>query len=102
MAGDSYQEGGNSLCDNIKYVVSTCALILSIVLIMGLIFNEQTSLAQDVHPALAFITGWVAIIWLTMVEGSQGSFVGLAPIHVPQYNPIRIDILLHVNVPYRF
>jgi silicon transporter len=81
---DSSSQGKGPL-DMIKYVVSTLALILSIILIMGLIFNEQTTLSRDVHPAMAFVVGWVAIIWLTMVEGSQGSFVGLAPIHVSLY-----------------
>jgi hypothetical protein len=51
---------------------------LSITL-MGLIFTDQTTLARDVHPGLAFCTLWISVLWLTMVEGSQGSLVGLAP-----------------------
>jgi silicon transporter len=60
---------------------STCLLIFSIVIIMGLIANKQTKLAQDVHPALAFVLIWVMIIWLSFVEGGQASLVGLAPIN---------------------
>jgi silicon transporter len=71
---------GTSPLDYIKYVISTCALIFSITLIMGLIFTDQTTLARDVHPGLAFCTLWISVLWLTMVEGSQGSLVGLAPV----------------------
>jgi hypothetical protein len=71
---------GTSVLDYVKYVISTCALIFSIVLIMGLIFTDQTTLARDVHPGLAVCTLWISVLWLTMVEGSQGSLVGLAPV----------------------
>jgi silicon transporter len=71
---------GNSVLDYVKYVVSTCALVFSISLIIGLIFTDQTTLSRDVHPGLAFCTLWISVLWLTMVEGSQGSLVGLAPV----------------------
>jgi hypothetical protein len=47
-----------------------------------LIFTDQTTLARDVHPGLAFCTLWISVLWLTMVEGSQGSLVGLAPVEL--------------------
>jgi silicon transporter len=71
---------GKSFLDYVKYVISTCALIFSIALIMGLIFTDQTTLARDVHPGLAVCTLWISVLWLTMVEGGQGSLVGLAPV----------------------
>jgi silicon transporter len=71
---------GTSVLDYVKYIISTCALIFSITLIMGLIFTDQTTLARDVHPGLALCTLWISVLWLTMVEGSQGSLVGLAPV----------------------
>jgi silicon transporter len=71
---------GTSVLDYVKYVVSTCALIFSITLIIGLIFTDQTTLARDVHPGLAICTLFISVLWLTMVEGSQGSLVGLAPV----------------------
>jgi hypothetical protein len=43
---------------------------------MGLISNEETKLSREMHPALAFVAIWGAIIWLTMVEGGQASLVG--------------------------
>lgn len=63
-----------------KYVYSTCLLIFSTVIVMALIFSENTKLAQEVHPAFAFVLIWIAIIWLSMVEGGQASLVGLPPI----------------------
>lgn len=63
-----------------KNVYSTCLLIFSITIVMGLIFTKQTSLSQDVHPVLAFFVIWLACLWLSVVEGGQASFVGLQPV----------------------
>jgi len=68
-----------------KATYSVILLIFSIVLIQGLIFNEQTKLSSEVHPALAFVVLWGAVGWLTMVEGGQGSLVGLAPVNRELY-----------------
>ena len=67
-------------CTLFKNVYSTCLLIFSTVIIMGLIFNSSTKLSSDVHPALAFVAIWGGVLWLSMVEGGQGSLVGLAPV----------------------
>jgi len=68
-----------------KQIYSTIALIFSIVCIMALIAKEMTGLSQDAHPAVAYIAIWVAILWLTMVEGGQASLVGLAPVNPELY-----------------
>ena len=68
-----------------KRVYSVVLLIFSVICIMALIFNKMTGLSKDVHPALAFILIWVAILWLTMVEGGQASLVGLAPVNPDLY-----------------
>jgi len=68
-----------------KQIYSTIALIFSIVCIMALIAKEMTGLSQDTHPAVAYIAIWVAILWLTMVEGGQASLVGLAPVNPELY-----------------
>jgi len=68
-----------------KGVYSTILLIFSIVIIMGLIATQQTNLSADFHPALAYVFIWVAIFWLTMVEGGQASLVGLAPVNAELY-----------------
>lgn len=52
---------------------------------MGLIAQRQTHISSDVHPAVAFILLWFSILWLSMIEGGQGSLVGLAPIHAELY-----------------
>jgi len=68
-----------------KQVYSVALLIFSIVSIMGLIAKGYTTLAADVHPAVAYIMIWVAILWLTMIEGGQASLVGLAPVNPEIY-----------------
>jgi hypothetical protein len=63
----------------------------------GLLFSEQTTLSNDVHPGLFFATlWWVSVLWLTMVEGSQGSLVGLAPVDRELYNQGVTSNLLQV------
>jgi silicon transporter len=68
-----------------KWVYSTIALIFSCVIIMVLIFDEASSLGKDVHPGLAVVVFWAAVLWLTMVEGSQASLVGLPPVDKELY-----------------
>mmetsp|Transcript_42243 Transcript_42243/g.49359 ORF Transcript_42243/g.49359 Transcript_42243/m.49359 type:complete len:521 (-) Transcript_42243:217-1779(-) len=68
-----------------KYAYSTCLLVFSVTLIMGLIATEQTSLSQGAGPVGAYFAIWGGIIWLTMVEGTQGSLVGLAPVNPELY-----------------
>jgi Silicon transporter len=69
----------------IKSVFSSALFIFSLASIMGLIFTSQTKIAEVIHPALAFFVLWGAAIWLTMIEGSQASIVGLAPINRELY-----------------
>jgi len=76
---------GNSPFDLFKKFYSTCLLIFCTVFLMGLMFSGQTRLAADVHPVLAFFVFWGLIIWLNMVEGGQGSLVGLAPVNFDLY-----------------
>jgi len=73
------------ILNTFKSIYSVALLIFSIILIQGLIFLKQTKLSSEVHPALAFIALWSAIGWLTMVEGGQGSLVGLAPVNRKLY-----------------
>jgi len=68
-----------------KMFASTCLLIFSITIVMGLIFTRQTGLSQDSHPAVAFVVLWVMLIWLSFVEGGQASLVGLHPINSELY-----------------
>jgi hypothetical protein len=52
---------------------------------MGLIAQRQTRISADFHPALAYTFIWISILWLSMIEGGQGSLVGLAPINPELY-----------------
>ena len=52
---------------------------------MAAIFEQVTQLSQDVHSALAFVVIWVAVIWLSMVEGEQAALVGLGPVDKELY-----------------
>jgi silicon transporter len=72
-------------CMYFKNFYSTCLLIFSITIIMGLIFSGQTRIASEIHPALAFVLIWGAVLWLAMVEGGQGPIVGLPPVDVDLY-----------------
>ena len=52
---------------------------------MSGIFTEQTLLAKDVHPSFAFILFWFLILWLAVMEGGQGSLVGLQRVDKERY-----------------
>jgi len=68
-----------------KSIYSMILLIFSVVMIMALIAKEQTKLSDESHPVAAYFLIWVAILWLTMVEGGQASLVGLAPVNRELY-----------------
>src|SRR5210317_62139 len=70
----------NPTVEAVKNVISTCALIFSCTLIGGLIFTDQTNIAQNVHPGLAAVLLVFTLCWLSVVEGGQASLVGLAPV----------------------
>jgi len=80
-------DGGAKLnaITNTKYVLSSAILIFAIVNIMFIIFDDNTKLAKDVHPALACVLIWLSVIWLAMLEGGQGALLGLPPIDKELY-----------------
>mmetsp|Transcript_12174 Transcript_12174/g.18541 ORF Transcript_12174/g.18541 Transcript_12174/m.18541 type:complete len:554 (+) Transcript_12174:105-1766(+) len=77
--------GTSSAWDWIKISYSVCLLIFSIVIVFALMFNEETKISQDVHPAAAVVIMWGGIIWMSMVEGGQCSMVGLPPVNRELY-----------------
>eukprot|EP00550_Attheya_septentrionalis_P009134 CAMPEP_0198285646 /NCGR_PEP_ID=MMETSP1449-20131203/4894_1 /TAXON_ID=420275 /ORGANISM="Attheya septentrionalis, Strain CCMP2084" /LENGTH=504 /DNA_ID=CAMNT_0043983133 /DNA_START=164 /DNA_END=1678 /DNA_ORIENTATION=+ len=84
-----------------KNTYSTCLLIFSIVIIMGLVFNSETQLSSDVHPVLAFFLIWGAILWLSMVEGGQGALVGLTPINRDMYSDTHPTTYKCTEIAYK-
>jgi hypothetical protein len=69
----------------VKSIFSVCLLSFCVVSSMGLIFTKQTKISSAVDPAVAFVATWVTVVWLTMIEGSQASIVGLAPVNRELY-----------------
>jgi silicon transporter len=68
-----------------RQVYSTLLLIFSTVLVMAVIFDENTKIAEDFHPVVAFALLWIGLLWLSMVEGGQASLVGLPPVDTDLY-----------------
>ena len=95
------QEGTtSSFGKRFREVYSTALLIFCTVLICAAIFTAQTNLSSEVHPSLAFVVLVLALIWLSMVEGSQASLVGLPPVNVDLYkesHPTTYKIMQIVN-----
>ena len=52
----------------IKMAYSMVLVIFSAVIVMGLMFNEDTKISNDVHPALAVVVFWLGILWMSMVS----------------------------------
>ena len=69
----------------VKYTYSLILLGFCIMLILSGIFARETPLAQASHPFVAFGVMWVLILWLGILEGGQGSLVGLQPIDKTLY-----------------
>jgi silicon transporter len=69
----------------IKYAYSLALLIFSVIVVMAAIFSEQTKVAENISPILAFFVIWFLIIWLAMMEGGQGCLVGLQPVDKDLY-----------------
>jgi silicon transporter len=77
-------EGGGAF-KIFKEIYSTILLIFCTVIVVTLVVNRDTTLSDNLHPVAAFIILWVAIIWLSMVEGGQASLVGLPPVEMELY-----------------
>ena len=100
MIGGNKMGGVSKPIKLFKEVYSTALLIFSSVIVIALIFDNQTKVSQEAHPSVAFICLWLAIIWLSMVEGGQASCVGLPPIDMDLYkdsHPTSYKIMKIVN-----
>lgn len=81
-------------------VYSTVLLIFCTVIIMTAIFTDNTTIAKNVHPIVAFVLLWLGLAWLSMVEGGQASLVGLPPVPMDLYkdsHPISHKIMIVIN-----
>ena len=66
-----------------KEIYSTCLLIFCSIIVLTVIFEENTTLSQFSSWA-AFFVFWIALYWLSMVEGGQVRTV-LQSIHLCCY-----------------
>ena len=64
----------------VKYTVSFCFMAVCLLFITRGIFRRETAVAMGAGPVVAFSVMWILIAWLGMLEGGQGSLVGLQPI----------------------
>jgi len=83
-----------------KDIYSTALLIFCTVVVSGVIFDRNTWVSQDAHPWVAYITLWVALAWLSMVEGGQAALVGLPPVNMDLYkdsHPTTHKIMTIIN-----
>lgn len=85
------QEGNSDKGKGINYfkifkdVYSTLLLIFCTVIVTAVIFDNNTKVAKEAHSSVAYIVLWLALAWLSMVEGGQASLVGLPPIDMNLY-----------------
>mmetsp|Transcript_26925 Transcript_26925/g.74013 ORF Transcript_26925/g.74013 Transcript_26925/m.74013 type:complete len:531 (+) Transcript_26925:69-1661(+) len=67
-----------------KEIYSTCLLIFCSIIVLTVIFENNTKLSEKSSWA-AFFVFWIALYWLSMVEGGQASLVGLPPVNMELY-----------------
>lgn len=68
-----------------KYTASLSLLIYCLYLIIRGILARQTPMAQSTNPVLALLCMGILLFWLGVLEGGQGSIVGLQPINPQAY-----------------
>mmetsp|Transcript_13769 Transcript_13769/g.34603 ORF Transcript_13769/g.34603 Transcript_13769/m.34603 type:complete len:529 (-) Transcript_13769:426-2012(-) len=82
-----------------KEIYSTLLLIFCSVIVLTVIFQNNTKLSAKSSWA-AFFIFWIALYWLSMVEGGQASLVGLPPVDMHIYkksHPTTHKIMAVIN-----
>jgi len=82
-----------------KEIYSTLLLIFCSIIVITVIFQNNTKLSEKSSVA-AFFVFWIALYWLTMVEGGQASLVGLPPVDMELYkksHPTTHKIMTVIN-----
>jgi hypothetical protein len=69
----------------LKKVGSLALLCFSVYLIMAAIFTRQTKVSHATGPIVASGIMWSLVLWLGLMEGGQGSLVGLQPVDKALY-----------------
>ena len=84
-----------STVEAFKQFYSMGLIIFSIIIVIALMFTENTKMAADAHPVVALVVMTLGVTWMSMVEGGQCSMVGLPPIDRELYkesHPITYQI----------
>lgn len=82
-----------------KEIYSTLLLIFCSIIVITVIFQNNTKFSQSSSWA-AFFVFWIALYWLSMVEGGQASLVGLPPVDMELYktsHPTTHKIMAIIN-----
>lgn len=82
-----------------KEIYSTCLLIFCSIIVLTVIFEKNTKISEATAWG-AFFLFWIALYWLSMVEGGQASLVGLPPVDMELYkesHPTTHKIMAIIN-----
>jgi len=82
-----------------KEIYSTCLLIFCSIIVLTVIFQENSTLSQF-NAWVAFFIFFISLYWLSMVEGGQASLVGLPPVDSELYHeshPTTHKIMTVIN-----
>jgi len=82
-----------------KEIYSSLLLIFCSIIVISLMFQENTKLSTT-SPWIAFFIFWISLYWLSMVEGGQASLVGLPPVDMHLYStshPTTHKIMAIIN-----
>mmetsp|Transcript_12036 Transcript_12036/g.13180 ORF Transcript_12036/g.13180 Transcript_12036/m.13180 type:complete len:568 (+) Transcript_12036:354-2057(+) len=82
-----------------KEIYSTCLLIFCSIIVLTVIFQENSTLSQF-NAWVAFFVFFISLYWLSMVEGGQASLVGLPPVDMELYHeshPTTHKIMTVIN-----
>ena len=80
----------------IKEAYSTCLLIFCSIIVMTMMFQNNTTVSANLGGWASFFIFWISLYWLGMVEGEQASLLGLFPINPNLYknsHPISYMIM---------
>jgi hypothetical protein len=78
-------QASSSWMQKAQYAVSLTLLGLTIALCTAGILAKQTPVAEAACPTVALVLMWFLIFWLGILEGGQGSLVGLQPVDSTQF-----------------
>lgn len=99
-SNDTHERRGNFV-RIVKYTFSFSFMAFCLVFISGGIFLRETPVAKGAGPISAFILMWALIAWLGMLEGGQGSLVGLQPIDRELYEESHANAFQCTGLVYK-